>query len=298
MEKSRSLIAVVGPTASGKSSLAIAIAKKLNGEVVSADSRQVYRGMDIGTGKVTKRETRGIPHHLLDIANPKRVFTVAEYVPLAKRSIEKVWAKGKLPIVCGGTGFYIDALILGTSIPDVPPNPELRERLKKVPVGELYAMLKKLDPRRAETIDAKNPVRIIRAIEIVDALGSVPKLTNEPIGGQVLWVGIHRNSDQLKHLIRVRLEARLKAGLLAEVKNLHGSGLSWKRMGELGLEYRFAAQHLTGKISKKEFVKQLAHAIEQYAKRQVTWFKKNHEIHWVKNERGTLALIKKFLGKK
>jgi len=292
--KSMPIIAIVGPTASGKTSLAVSIARVLKGEIISADSRQVYRGMDIGTGKVTKREMRGIPHYLLDVANPKRIFTVAGYIPRAERAVRDIWKRGKTPIICGGTGFYIDALLRGESIPDVPPNLKLRKQLKGKPARELYLMLKKLDPRRAKTIDAKNPVRLIRAIEIAQVLGKVPKQTSHPLTNRILWIGIARKPDELKQFILKRLHARIKIGMLKEMKRLHEEGVSWKRMEAMGLEYRFSSRYLTGKITKQEFVGQLSHAIEQFAKRQMTWFKRNREIHWVKNEREAFALVKKF----
>jgi len=292
--KSMPIIAIAGPTGSGKTSLAVSIARVLKGEIISADSRQVYRGMDIGTGKVTKREMRGIPHYLLDVANPKRIFTVAGYIPRAERAVRDIWKRGKTPIICGGTGFYIDALLRGESIPDVPPNLKLRKQLKGKPARELYLMLKKLDPRRAKTIDAKNPVRLIRAIEIAQVLGKVPKQTSHPLTNRILWIGIARKPDELKQFILKRLHARIKIGMLKEMKRLHEEGVSWKRMEAMGLEYRFSSRYLTGKITKQEFVGQLSHAIEQFAKRQMTWFKRNREIHWVKNEREAFALVKKF----
>lgn len=291
------IIAIVGPTASGKTSLAVSVARAFGGEIISADSRQVYRGMDIGTGKVTKREMRGIPHYLLDIASPKRIFTVAGYIPRAERAIRDIGKRGKLPIICGGTGFYVDALLRGESIPDVPPNLKLRKELKGKTAKELHTMLRKLDPRRAKTIDAKNPVRLIRAIEIAQALGRVPKQTFHPLSDRILWIGIARKPDELKQLIEKRLHARIKAGMLKEMKRLHAEGVSWKRMEDMGLEYRFSSRYLMGKITKQEFVDQLSHAIEQFAKRQMTWFKRNREIHWVKNEREAFALIKKFQSK-
>lgn len=289
------LIAIVGPTASGKSSLAISLAKKFSGEIISADSRQVYRGMDIGTGKVTKEEMEGVPHHLLDIANPKTVFTVADFVSKAEKTAQEIWKHKKIPIVCGGTGFYVDSFIRGTSIPNVLPNKKLREELRLKTVGELFLILKNLDPRRAREIDIKNPVRLIRAIEIATELGKVPKVKTKPIVAKILWIGIRKTKEELKKLIWKRLIDRIDNGLVREVETLHKRGVSWKRMKELGLEYRFTAMYLRGSYTKNEYIKKLAHAIEQYAKRQETWFKKNKEIHWIKNEREAVALMEKFL---
>ena len=165
------IIAIVGPTASGKSDLAVKIARKYNGEIISADSRQVYRGLNIGTGKITKHEMLGVPHHLLDVADPKKRFTVADFKTLADKAIADISSRGKLPIICGGTGLYIDILTSGFVLPDVPPNPTLRKKLGQKTAAQLFVILKKLDPKRAENIDQTNSVRLIRAIEIAKVFG-------------------------------------------------------------------------------------------------------------------------------
>ena len=170
------LIVILGPTASGKSDMAVKLAKRFNGEVVSADSRQVYKGLDIGTGKITKKEMQGVKHHLLDVANPKKQFTASDFVDLTSGLIRQIVNRRKVPIICGGTGFYIDALLGDKQIPEVPPNLKLRKELEKKSVEKLFEILKKLDPERAKNIDAKNPRRLIRAIEICKVLGRVPKL--------------------------------------------------------------------------------------------------------------------------
>lgn len=278
------IIAVVGQTATGKSGFAVELAKKVNppagGEVISADSRQVYTGLDIGSGKITKKEMGGIPHHLLDVANPKRVFSVSDFKTLGEQAIQNILNKGKVPIICGGTGFYIDTLINNALFPEVPPNEKLRKKLYSKSTIVLFEYLKKLDPVRAKTIDQNNPVRLIRAIEIATALGSVPKLkTKSPY--EVLWIGLALPDEVLKEKIHTRLLARIKQGMLREAKRLHAAGVSWKRMQELGLEYRFMALHLSGKISKSEMLSQLEAAIWQYAKRQKTWFKRNKDINWI-----------------
>ena len=241
----KKLIVVLGPTASGKSGLAVKIAKRFNGEVISADSRQVYKRMDIGTGKITKKEMRGIPHHLLDVASPKKIFTVTQYRKLAIRAIDKILKIGKLPILCGGTGFYIQAVVDGLVIPKVPPDWKLRKKLEKKSVEELYKILKKLDPKRASTIDKKNPRRLIRAIEIVKKTGKpIPALKISPLPYPVLMLGVKKSSAELKKLIEKRLVKRLKQGMISEVKKLHNSGVSWKRLDDLGLEYRWLSRYL------------------------------------------------------
>ena len=274
------IIAVVGPTASGKSALAVEIARLVGGEIVSADSRQVYTGLDIGTGKVTKREMRGIPHHLLDVSNPKRAMSVVEYERLATRAIRDILKRGKVPILCGGTGLYIDAVLTDASFPAVPPNAKLRKELEKLSVEKLFEKLQKLDPSRAENIDAKNPRRLVRAIEIATALGRVPARTIAKSRYDALIIGLTLPREEMQERIHTRLIVRTRRGMLAEVRRLHAEGLSWKRMESLGLEYRFLAQFLQGKISKNEMLNDLEIAIRQYSKRQMVWFKRNKNIHW------------------
>jgi len=293
--KEKKLIVIVGPTASGKSDLAVAIARRLGGEVVSADSRQVYRGLDIGSGKITKREMEGVKHHLLDVASPKRVFTVAQYQKLATRAIQQIWRRGKVAILVGGTGFYIQAVVDGLILPVVPPNQKLRKELNSKTPAELFKLLKKLDPKRARGIDRHNPRRLIRAIEIAQALGRVPGLQVKPLGAKILMIGLNPDLADLKKKINVRLAKRLKQGMLAEVKKLRGSGLSWRKLEDFGLEYRYLAQYLQGKISRPEMIIKLASEIYNYAKRQFTWFKRDKRIIWTNNKQKIFALVRTLL---
>ena len=161
------LIIIIGPTGSGKSSLAVNLARQFNGEVISADSRQVYKGLNIGSGKITKREMKGVPHYLLDVASPKKTFTITQYQKLASIALNKIWQKNKLPILCGGTGFYVHAVLSGTSYQSVKPNLKLRRALEKLSAQELFNKLKKLDLKRAATIQKENKRRLIRALEII-----------------------------------------------------------------------------------------------------------------------------------
>ena len=293
----KKLIVIVGPTASGKTELAIKLAKKFNGEIINADSRQVYKGMDIGTAKPTKDEMKGIPHYLLDVASPKRKFTVAHYRKLALKAIEKIQKKGKIPFLVGGTWFYIRAVVDGLVIPEVPPDWKLRKKLEKKSAKELYQILKKLDPERAKTIERENKRRLIRAIEICKKIGKVPPLKFNPLPYPVLMIGIKRTKRELKERIKKRFFEWLKRGLILEVIKLRKQGVSFKRIEEFGMHYREIAKYLQGKISEKEMIENSIKEIQNYAKKQMNWFKKDKRIHWIheKELKKLIKLIKKYL---
>ena len=289
------IIVVLGPTACGKSDLAVDLARKFNGEIISADSRQVYKGMDIGTGKITTKEMRGIPHCLLDVASPKKVFTVENYKKLAGRELVRIIKKNKLPIICGGTGHYIDALIYDQNFPAVPPDMKLRKSLEKKSVGELFAELNKLDPERASSIDPKNPRRLIRALEIIYKTGKpVPKIDlSEKY--DVLKIGISFPIEVIKNRIHMRLLKRMKHGMVAEIKKLIKSGVSLKRLEDFGLEYRYLGRYISGKLSKPEMLTQLEKQIVDFSKRQMTWFKRDKNTKWIKNAKQAEVAVKKFI---
>ncbi len=290
------LIVILGPTSSGKSSLGIKLARKFKGEIISADSRQVYKGMDIGTGKITKAEQKLVPHHLLDVSSPKKQFSVAEFKFGTQKAIEKIRQKNKLPFLVGGTPFWIYAVIDDLQIPEVAPDNKLRKRLEKKSVTELFQMLKKLDPQRAKTIDPKNPRRLIRAIEIVKSTGlPIPPTPYNLSPTTFLILGIKKDQEQLYKLIDKRLEARLKQGMVAEVKKLLKQRVSHKRLQEMGLEYRFVSLYLQNKLSYGEMVEQLKNAIHKFSKRQMTWFKRDTRIYWIKNQSEAERLIKNYL---
>lgn len=290
----KKLLVVVGPTSSGKTDLSVKLAQKFNGEIISADSRQIYKGMDIGTGKVAKKEMEGIPHYLLSVASPKTRFTVSQYQKLAKKAIKNIQERDKLPILVGGTGFYIQTVIDGIVIPHVKPDWQLRKKLEKKNTENLFLQLKKLDSKRAKNIDKNNKRRLIRALEIVlKTKKPVPSLEKKPIDSDVLMLGIRK--DNLNGLIKKRLLKRLKQGLIAEVKRLHKQGVSFKRLEEFGLEYRYVAYFLQGRFTKQEMIQKLQKEIEHYAKRQITWFKRDKRIYWIKNEKQVNKIIKEFL---
>lgn len=274
------LITVLGPTASGKSDIAVEIALAHSGEVVSADSRQVYRGMDIGSGKITEEEMREIPHHLLDVADPKERYTASQYKKDAENAISDIHARGNLPILCGGTGFYISSVVNDLEFPEVPPNEELRKVLEKKSTEELFEELQKKDPERAESIDRHNKVRLVRALEIVEHLGAVPTLEKRESPYDLLLIGLNPDRDTLREKIHIRLEQRLKEGMIEEVKELHQRGVSWSRLEELGLEYRYLALYLQDKLTFEEMQTRLESEINHYAKRQMTWFKRDERIRW------------------
>jgi len=275
------IVVILGQTATGKSDLAVKIARKINGEIISADSRQVYKGLDIGTGKITKREMQGVPHFLLDVVNPKRKFTVIQYKKLADRTIKEIISRGHTPIIIGGTGFYIEAITRGIILPDVKPDQKLRKILGKKPVPELFRILKKLDLARAKSIDPQNKVRVIRAIEIAKKLGKVPKIAEVKPLYRFIKIGLCAPSEIIKEKIQLRLLARIRKGMIEEAKTLHENGLSWRRMEELGLEYRYLAMYLQDKITKAEMIGKLNTEIYRYSKRQITWFRRDSEIKWL-----------------
>lgn len=290
------VIIIVGPTASGKTSLSIALAKECNGEIISADSRQVYRGLDLGTGKVTETEMDGVPHHLLDVADPNETYTVSDYVEAGRKTISEIVARGNLPIIAGGTFFYIDALIGKITLPGIPPNPLLRQELEALDTNTLFALLKAKDPAYAAIIDKDNPHRLVRALEIIDVLGHMPKMESEPLY-DTLTLGVSLPKEILHENIHNRLIERLDQGMIEEVENLHKSGLSYERMEDLGLEYRYIARHLQEQLSKEAMLSELETKTRQFAKRQMTWLKRDKAIVWVdKNDiEGTKVKVEEFL---
>ena len=294
------VVAVVGPTASGKTDLSLAIAKEFKGEIISADSRQVYRGMDVGTGKVTKEEMKGIPHHLIDIANPMKIYTAADFKRDAAAAILDIQNRKGLPIITGGTFFYLDLLREKMTAAPVEPNEDFRNSLAHFKDEELYEELKKKDAARAETIDPFNRHRLIRALEIIETLGKVPK--GDPVESPYDWliIGINVATENLHDKIHERLVSRLKAGMIEEVEQLHGEGITWERFEDLGLEYRYIARYMQKHLTYEEMVAELETKIRHYAKRQMTWLKKDNDIEWfsLEDKKSAFKRVEDFLGNK
>lgn len=274
------LISIVGPTASGKSDLAVAIAKRYNGEVISADSRQVYRQLNIGTGKITKEEMQNVPHHLLDVADPTEVYTVQQFRTDARQCIQAILDNHKLPIVAGGTGQYVDALLYKSMIPIVPPNELLRDELNTYSTHQLYEHLKEKDPRRAASIEQNNKRRLVRALEIIDALGIVPPATKPVLTYPTLQIGIDLTNDTLRERITNRTSQRLDKGWIEEVRMLLASGVPKDRLAEFGLGYKYIAETIETITNTEAIVAAITQLEMQYVKRQRTWFKRNTNIHW------------------
>lgn len=301
------ILAIVGPTASGKSELAVLLAKKFNGEIISCDSRQIYRGLNLGTGKVPgkwqnkpekKFVYKGVTHYCIDYVNPARQYSVAGFQKDARKAVNKILRQKKLPILCGGTGHWIDAVVYNQNLPDVKPDLKLRATLEKFSAEKLFRRLKKLDPQRAKHIDRFNKRRLIRALEIVLTTGKpVPKILNYRSEiKNTLWLGIKTSQTELYKKIEARLKQRLRQGMVREVKKLHANGLSWKKLESFGLEYRFVAFYLQKKLTYNEMLIKLAYAIKHYSKRQLTWWKKNQDINWIKPElKPAEKLVSKFI---
>jgi tRNA dimethylallyltransferase len=271
----RKILCIAGPTASGKSTRAIEEALKRNGEIISVDSRQVYRGLDIGTEKITTEEMRGVPHYLIDIRDTSEAYSAGDFVKDATRLIEEISARGKLPILVGGTHFYFDALLNG--LPDgVDENPELREELEKMTTEELAARVALYDSRRAKELDPKNRRRLIRAMEIIEEKGKVPVRASSP-AYDVEWIIINPPSKELRTRIDARLKEALGRGLIDEVKRVREE-VGDERLNELGLEYKIVGEFFqNNKVSNTECLtlfEKLSAKLWHYARRQKAWLRK------------------------
>lgn len=274
------ILVVAGPTASGKSDFAVELARKHNGEIISADSRQIYKGLDIGTGKISQEEMKGVPHHMLDVCNIEDTFSVAEYKRLALPILEDILTRGKTPIICGGTGQYIDALIFDQELPHVQPDAKLRERLEKLSTEELTAKLKVLDPVRLASIDIYNRPRLIRALEIIEKLGYVPQREAQKFRYNTTLYLMDIPRELLRKRITQRLEKRLEGDMIKEVRELYkklqsmyGESASFMTR-KFGLEYVTISKYNNNEITLEKMKEEVVTKSMQYAKRQQTWNKK------------------------
>lgn len=280
-DRIRPLFVIAGPTASGKTALAAELIKKYPLEIVSADSRQVYRRLDIGTGK-----DKSVPQHLIDVANPEQAFSVAHYCDIAGPIIDQIYRQGKIPLIVGGTGYYIESLIYNRVINDTPPNAKLRAELELLSNSEILDQIANADPATASNIDAKNRVRLIRALEII-RLTNAPRKATKSILRPDLEISVFMLDVPRRELykrIDERVEARLGEGMIDEVRGLMFSGISSDWLTSLGLEYRFITQYLISskqsRIEYDEMVARLKFAIHAYARRQLTFFRRWPFAKW------------------
>lgn len=294
------LLVVLGPTASGKTGLAIGLARRFGGEIISADSRQVYRGMDLGTGKDLLEYVRGgtpVVYHLINILDPSEEFSLFAYQDHFYRSFREISERGNLPLMVGGTGLYLDAVLRGYRMHAVPRNTTLREALAGEDMESLRRRFVLLRRGIHNTTDILERARVIRAIEIAtfNQGHHHEKTTQTPLSPLV--IGIRCNRDLLRQKITVRLHSRLGAGMIEEVRRLHESGVGWERIDSFGLEYRYIGRYLQGKSSLEEMFRTLNTRIHQFAKRQDTWFRRMEKngvkIHWIEeaDERAAITLI-------
>lgn len=294
------LLVILGPTASGKTGLAVELARRIGGEIISADSRQVYRGMDLGTGKDLSEYGRGgatVPYHLIDILDPSEEFSIFVYQKLFYRAFQEIIERGKVPLLVGGSGLYLEAVIRGYQLTAVPVQQGLRDELAGEEMECLRRRFLALHPRVHNTTDLRDRERLIRAIEIAEFTHGHQRKNEFRILLSPLVVGIRCERETLRRRITDRLKARLTSGMIEEVSDLHEKGLAWERIDSFGLEYRYIGLHLRGDISREELFRMLNTRIHQFAKRQETWFRRMERngvrIHWIEGNdtEGVAALI-------
>ena len=295
------LITILGPTASGKTAFAAALAERLDTEIISGDSRQIYRSMDIGTGKDLADyivNGKQIPYHLIDICEPGYKYNVFEYQHDFFKAFNSIKDKGKLPILCGGTGMYIEAVLKGYKLLDVPPNPELRNSLKGKSLEELETILSSYKTLHNKT-DVDSAQRAIRAIEIEEYYKTQAPDKNEYEPINSLIIGVQIESELRREKISRRLRSRLDEGMVDEVRNILNTGVKPEDLIYYGLEYKFLTQYIIGELSYEDMVSQLEKAIHQFAKRQMTWFRgmerRGFTIHWIDATLPTEEKIEKVL---
>jgi tRNA dimethylallyltransferase len=298
MKEQYNLMVILGATAGGKTGLAVQVATRFSGEIISADSRQVYRGMDLGTGK-DLQEYGDVPYHLIDIAEPGSEYNVFQFQRDCFDSIEAIWQRQRLPIICGGTGMYLDAVLRGYRMVSVPENQQLREELELCSDNALRQKLLQLKPEQHNRTNLDDRERLIRAIEI--AVGEQTASEKLPPLPQIspLVFGIKWPREILRKRIAIRLRERFEAGMIEEVQQLHAAGVPWEKLEFYGLEYRLIAQHLQGQLNRNDMGQKLRSAIGQFAKRQDTFFRRMEKsgvnIHWLDGEGDVFAELRQIL---
>jgi tRNA dimethylallyltransferase len=294
------LLTILGPTASGKTRLAVSLARELGGEIISADSRQVFRGMDIGSGKDI-HEYGDVPYHLIDILDPGAEFSVFVFQRHFMDAFARISKREKLPILCGGTGLYLDAALRGYRMLEVPENRSLRSELGERSDEELAGILKQLKPEQHNTSDLLDRTRTVRAIEIA-RYEREHHDAHEPISDlRPLVIGIRLERQELRRRITDRLRRRLENGMIEEVQRLHDAGVSWERLDYYGLEYRYLGAFLKGSLSRNDMFQKLNSAIHDFAKRQENWFRKMEKsgvaINWVQGTADPLSEAREMIRK-
>lgn len=286
------LLVIIGPTAVGKTALSLHLAQRFNGEIVSADSRLFYQGMDIGTAKPTAAEQAAVPHHFIDICTPAETLTLGEYQAQAYRTIDEILGRGHLPMLVGGTGQYVQAILEGWGIPKVEPQPALRHALAKLGQDELARWLQLLDPDKAAELDPRNVRRVIRALEVILITGRpisvLQKKTPPPY--DIFMLGLHREREQLYERIDARVDQMVAAGLLDEVQTLLDAGYGWQLPAMSGLGYRQLRPYFAGEQTLAEAVERIKFETHRFARQQGTWFRLDDEgIIWLDATTATLA---------
>jgi len=289
MKPEFNLIVILGPTASGKTAVAARLASELASEIISVDSRQVYRGLDIGSGKDLDEyivDGKPVPYHLIDIIDPEEEFSVYQYQKEFFEVYEGLLGKGLIPIMAGGTGMYIDSVLSRYEMTEAAEDTALRARLSELDEEELAAHLKRINPGLHNTTDLKDRGRMVRAIEIAERANITASIKPLPELSPLV-IGLRWPRETIKKRINIRLRKRLESGLIEEVERLHSGGLSWERLDYFGLEYRFVAQYLQGNMNRNDMTQKLYSAICLFAKKQEKWFRriedKGTNIHWVEN---------------
>lgn len=280
-------VIILGPTSSGKTSFAIELAKQLDGEIISADSRQIYRHMDIATAKPSKSELEAVPHHMIDIVDPDESFTVVDFQERAKEAILEIQSRGKIPFIVGGTGLYIDALVYGFDVPGVQSDPKYRDECLKIieeqGIAVLHERLRKLDPQGAEKVHPNNIHHLIRALEVVEKTGkSKFELgSRQKCPSNVLMLGLQMDREELYERINKRVDMMFANGVEEEAKSLLSMGYSVDLPSMTSIGYLDIAEMLEGKKSREEVVAAMQKKTRNYAKRQMTWFRRNNDIRWI-----------------